>query len=82
MARTRPTYPPEYKTELVRQGPSPDEKAEPKRLRAENRVLMTEKEILGKAAAFFAEKNPPESHQRQLELLGARCTTIRWVAEG
>ena len=34
-----------------------DEKAELRRLRAENRVLRMEKDLLGKAAAFFAAKN-------------------------
>ena len=34
-----------------------DEKAELRRLRAENRVLRMEKDLLEKAAAFFAAKN-------------------------
>jgi len=43
----------------ARQGLSTDEKAELKRLRSENRVLRMEKDILEKAAAFFAAKNTP-----------------------
>lgn len=42
-----------------RDGLSTEDKAELKRLRAENRVLRMEKEILEKAAAFFAAKNNP-----------------------
>ena len=42
-----------------RDGLSTDEKAELKRLRSENRVLRMEKEILEKAAAFFAAKSNP-----------------------
>ena len=42
-----------------REGLSTDEKAELKRLRSENRVLRMEKDILEKAAAFFAAKNTP-----------------------
>ena len=37
-----------------RQGLTSDEKAELKRLRQENRVLRIEKDLLEKAAAFFA----------------------------
>ena len=40
-------------------GLTTDEKAELKRLRSENRVLKMEKDLLEKAAAFFAAKNPP-----------------------
>lgn len=40
-----------------RDGLSTDERAELKRLRSENRVLRMEKDILEKAAAFFAAKN-------------------------
>ena len=40
-------------------GLSTDEKAELKRLRAENRILKMEKDLLEKAAAFFAAKNFP-----------------------
>jgi len=42
-----------------RPGLSTDEQAELRRLRAENRVLRMEKELLEKAAAFFAAKNNP-----------------------
>mgnify|MGYP000105839863 FL=1 len=42
-----------------RDGLSTDEKAELKRLRAENRILKMEKDLLEKAAAFFAAKNNP-----------------------
>lgn len=40
-----------------RDGLMTDERAELKRLRSENRVLKMEKDILEKAAAFFAAKN-------------------------
>jgi len=42
-----------------RDGLSTDEKAELKRLRSENRVLRMEKDLLEKAAAFFAAKTTP-----------------------
>ncbi len=42
-----------------RDGLSTDDKAELRKLRAENRVVRMEKEILEKAAAFFAAKNNP-----------------------
>ena len=42
-----------------RGGLSTDEKAELRKLRAENRVLRMEKDLLEKAAAFFAAKNIP-----------------------
>lgn len=42
-----------------RGGVTSDEKAELRRLRAENRVLRMEKDLLEKAAAFFAAKNAP-----------------------
>lgn len=94
MARTRKTYPPEYKRrliELVRAGRSPEELAkefepspntirkwatqadideglraeglstaertELRELRRENRQLKLEREILGKAAAWFARES-------------------------
>lgn len=43
----------------ARQGLTTDEKAELKRLRSEVRVLRMEKDLLEKAAAFFAAKNNP-----------------------
>jgi transposase len=43
----------------ARQGLATDEKAELKRLRSEVRVLRMEKDLLEKAAAFFAAKNNP-----------------------
>lgn len=42
-----------------RDGLSTDERAELKKLRSENRVLRMEKDLLEKAAAFFAAKNTP-----------------------
>ena len=42
-----------------RGGLTTDEKAELRRLRAENRVLRMEKDLLEVAAAFFAAKNAP-----------------------
>jgi len=42
-----------------RDGLTTDEKAELKRLRSEVRVLKMEKDLLEKAAAFFAAKNLP-----------------------
>jgi len=43
----------------ARDGLTTDEKAELKRLRSENRILKMEKDLLEKAAAFFAAKNNP-----------------------
>lgn len=42
-----------------RGGLTTDERAELRRLRAENRVLRMEKDLLEVAAAFFAAKNAP-----------------------
>jgi transposase len=42
-----------------RDGLTTDEKTELKRLRSEVRVLRMEKDLLEKAAAFFAAKNNP-----------------------
>jgi transposase len=42
-----------------RDGLTTDERAELKKLRSENRVLRMEKDLLEKAAAFFAAKNNP-----------------------
>lgn len=42
-----------------RDGLTTDEQAELKKLRSENRVLRMEKDLLEKAAAFFAAKNSP-----------------------
>ena len=42
-----------------RGGLTTDENAELRRLRSENRVLRMEKDLLEKAAAFFAAKNTP-----------------------
>ncbi len=42
-----------------RDGLTTDERAELKKLRSENRVLKMEKDLLEKAAAFFAAKNTP-----------------------
>jgi len=42
-----------------RDGLTTDEKAELRKLRQENRVLRMEKDLLEKAAAFFAAKNNP-----------------------
>ena len=42
-----------------RDGLTSDEKAELKRLRSESRILRMEKDLLEKAAAFFAAKNLP-----------------------
>lgn len=43
----------------ARDGLTSEDKAELKRLRAEVRVLRMEKDLLEKAAAFFAAKNNP-----------------------
>lgn len=46
-----------WKQELAGNAPSGDEKAELLRLRKENKRLRTEREILKKAAAFFANES-------------------------
>ena len=40
-------------------GPTTDEREELRRLRAENRVLRMERDLLKKAAAFFAKDSDP-----------------------
>jgi transposase len=64
MAKTRAPYPPEFRrqmVELVRAGRSPEELAlgereELNQLRRENRQLRLERDILSKAAAWFARE--------------------------
>jgi transposase len=46
-----------WKQESGGSAPSGDEKAEPARLRKENKRLRMEREILKKAAAFFANES-------------------------
>ena len=46
-----------WKQEFEGKAPSVDEKAELARLRAENKRLLMEREILKKAAAFFARES-------------------------
>ena len=65
MPNKRPVYPPEYRRQLidlVRSGRSADglttvEREELVRLRRENRELKIEREILKKAAAWFARES-------------------------
>ena len=46
-----------WKQEFEGKGPSVDEKSELARLRKENKRLLMEREILKKAAAFFAKES-------------------------
>jgi len=50
-----------WKCELAGSVPSADDKAELARLRKENKRLRMEREILKKAAAFFAGESGPDT---------------------
>ena len=69
MPRTRRPYPPEFREQLValvRAGRRTDglttaERTELTRLRRENRQLQVERDILSKAAAWFAQETAPNT---------------------
>ena len=59
MSKKRPIYAAAFRQQmidLVRDGMTPPERDELKRLRRENKQLRIEREILAKAAAWFAQE--------------------------